>query len=107
MIREGHSELNIEINGGDVIFIPESGVFFVEGAVGRPGSYPIKRNIKLFEALTVAGGLKPYADGDSVILIRHLGDGERKVLDLDLITIGYHQYFRRHCGFRYYIRVVQ
>lgn len=84
MIRQGHSELNIEINGGDVIFVPEAGVYFVDGAVGRPGAYPIKRSTKLFEALSQAGGLKPYAKGDSVLLVRYLGNGERKVLDLNL-----------------------
>jgi len=84
MIREGHSELNIEINGGDVIFVPEAGVYFVDGAVGRPGAYPIKRSTNLVEALAQAGGLKPYAKGDSVILVRYLGNGDRKVLDLDL-----------------------
>ena len=83
MIREGKSELNIEINGGDVVFVPESGVFFVDGAVRKPGSYPISRSTKLFEALALAGGLRPYAD-DKVILIRHLGQGERTVLELGL-----------------------
>ena len=83
MIREGHGELNIEINGGDVVFVPESGVFFVDGAVRKPGSYPISRSTNLFEALALAGGLRPYAD-DKIILVRHLGKGERKVLELEL-----------------------
>ena len=83
MIREGHSELNIEINGGDVIFVPEAGVYFVDGAVRKPGAYSINRSTKLFEALAQAGGLRPYAD-DKIILIRHLGNGERKVLELGI-----------------------
>lgn len=84
MIRKGHSELNIEINGGDVVFVPEAGVYFVDGAVRKPGSYSISRSTNLFEALAQAGGLRPYADKNSVILVRHLGNGERKVLELDL-----------------------
>lgn len=84
MIREGHSELNIEINGGDVIFVPEAGMFFVDGAVRNPGAYHIRRQTNLSEALSVAGGLAPYADGEKVILIRHLGNGERQVLELAL-----------------------
>ena len=83
MIREGNSELNIEINGGDVVFVPEAGVYFVDGAVRKPGAYPISRSTKLFEALAQAGGLRPYAD-DKVILVRNLGNGERKVLELGL-----------------------
>lgn len=84
MIREGHSELNIEINGGDVIFVPEAGMFFVDGAVRNPGAYHIRRQTKLSEALSVAGGMAPWADAGNVILIRHLGDGERQVLELSL-----------------------
>jgi polysaccharide biosynthesis/export protein len=84
MIREGQSELNIEINGGDVVFVPEAGMFFVDGAVRNPGAYHIRRRTNLSEALSVAGGLAPYASTDKVILIRHLGQGERQVLELAL-----------------------
>ncbi len=84
MIRQGHNELNIEINGGDVIFVPEAGVFFVDGAVSKPGAYPIKRSTRLFEALSQAGGLKPYAKSDSLLLVRYKANGERTVLELNL-----------------------
>lgn len=84
IIIEGHSEMNIEMNGGDVVFVPEAGMFFVDGAVRRPGAYPIKNRTKLVEALSVAGGLAPYAKTETVILVRHMGDGERKVLELQM-----------------------
>jgi polysaccharide export outer membrane protein len=84
MIREGHDELNIQINGGDVVFVPEAGMFFVDGAVRKPGAYHIRRRTNLSEALSLAGGMAPYADSETVILIRHLGDGERQVLELTM-----------------------
>lgn len=84
LIREGRNELNIEINGGDVVFVPESGTFFISGAVRRPGAYPIKQRTILIEAISAAGGLAPYADADHIILIRHLGDGKREMTELDL-----------------------
>jgi polysaccharide export outer membrane protein len=87
LIREGHSDLNVQINGGDVVFVPEAGMFFVDGAVRKPGAYHIKQRTILLEAISVAGGLAPYADPDSIILIRHLGDGERQVLELDLADV--------------------
>ncbi len=83
MIREGSSELNIEINGGDVIFVPEAGMFFVDGAVRNPGAYHITRRTGISEALSLAGGMAPYADPEKVVLVRHLGSGERQVLELD------------------------
>jgi polysaccharide export outer membrane protein len=84
LIKEGQNDLNIEINGGDVIFVPEAGSFFVSGAVRRPGAYPITQKTLLLEALAAAGGLEPYADMDNLILIRHLGEGRRQVLELDV-----------------------
>jgi polysaccharide export outer membrane protein len=72
------------MNGGDVVFVPEAGMFFVDGAVRNPGAYHIKNRTKLIEALSVAGGLAPYAQTETVILVRHLGDGERKVLELEM-----------------------
>lgn len=84
IVKEGHNELNIEMNGGDVVFVPEAGMFFVDGAVRKPGAYHIKRGTKLVEALSVAGGLAPYAQTETVILVRHVKDGERKVLELKM-----------------------
>jgi polysaccharide export outer membrane protein len=84
LIREGRSDLNIRINGGDVIFVPESGTYFISGAVRKPGAYPIKQRTILIEAIAAAGGLAPYADADRIILIRHLGDGQREMMELDL-----------------------
>lgn len=84
IVKDGQNELNIEMNGGDVVFVPEAGMFFVDGAVRKPGAYHIKRGTKLVEALSVAGGLAPYAQTETVILVRLVGDGERKVLELKM-----------------------
>lgn len=84
IVTEGRDELNIEINGGDVIFIPEAGMFFVDGAVRKPGAYHIKNRTKLVEALSVAGGLAPYAKTETIILVRHMKGGDRKVLELKI-----------------------
>jgi len=84
LIKEGKDELNIEINGGDVLFVPEAGVFFIGGAVRKPGAYPIKRKIIMQEALLEAGGLVPYANKDNIKLVRSTESGEKKVMVLDL-----------------------
>ncbi|MBE9531155.1 MAG: polysaccharide biosynthesis/export family protein [Proteobacteria bacterium] len=83
LVEEGRTELNIEINGGDVIFVPKAGNFFVDGAVRRPGSYPIRNKMILREALTAAGGIAPYALKDSFVLIRYFKDTGRKALELE------------------------
>lgn len=84
LITEGKAQLNIEINGGDVIFIPEAGVFFVDGSVRHPGAYAIKHHTVVQEALVEAGGFETWAKKDVIKLIRVSENGERKVIDLDL-----------------------
>ena len=84
LINEGRTELNVEINGGDVIYVPEAGVYFVDGAVRRPGTYRIKEKIALREALIAAGGFASYANKDSVLLIRNKKGSEPKVTEIDL-----------------------
>ncbi|HEA69473.1 MAG TPA: hypothetical protein ENI07_22065 [Desulfobacterales bacterium] len=84
MIKEGNADLNIEINGGDVIFIPEAGVFFVDGAVRKPGSYHIKQQMIIQEAVMSAGGFAPWANRKQVTLIRYNDAGKREVRELDL-----------------------
>jgi len=83
VIKEGRTELNIEIKGGDVIFVPEAGNFFVDGAVRRPGSYPIRKKMSLREALLAAGGMAPYALKDSLVLIRFDENKGRKIIELE------------------------
>ncbi len=88
LIRKGDVQHNIEINGGDVIFIPEAGVFFVDGAVKRPGAYAIKHRTVIQEALVEAGGVESWAVKDKVKLLRMAENGERKIIDLDLSQPG-------------------
>ncbi len=84
LIKKGNVQQNIEINGGDVIFIPEAGVFFVDGAVKRPGAYAIKHRTVVQEALVEAGGIEPWAVKDKIKLLRLSENGEREIIDLDL-----------------------
>ena len=83
LIRKGNMAQNIMVMGGDVIFIPETGQCFVDGAVRKPGTYPIRSGMTITEVVTLAGGLAGYADTDKIKLIRLMGPGkERQVLSL-------------------------
>ncbi len=83
LIKNGNMAYNHPILGGDVIFIPESGYCFVDGAVRKPGTYPLSGNMTITEAITLAGGLAGWADDDKIKLIRFMGRGaERQVVSL-------------------------
>jgi len=84
LIDEGAVELNIPIHGGDVIFIPEGGMFYVDGAVRMTGAFPVKATMTLEEAIMTAGGFLSYADAEDVILVRRNSDNKREVKHLNL-----------------------
>jgi polysaccharide export outer membrane protein len=88
LIKKGNTQQNIEINGGDVIFIPEAGVFFVDGAVKRPGAYPIKHQTVIQEALVEAGGIESWGVKDRLKLVRMAENGQREIIELDLTVPG-------------------
>jgi len=82
LIKEGKGELNLEIEGGDVVFVPEAGIVYVDGAVRKPGSYPIQEGMTVQEAIVAAGGFGSTADEGSIKLVRHVGEGKREVVEL-------------------------
>ena len=84
LIKKGRTDLNVDINGGDIIFAPEAGHFFVDGAVRRAGSYPIREKLEIREALLIAGGIRPWGLKDSIVLIRNVEGKGRTGIQIDL-----------------------
>ena len=62
----------------------------VEGAVAKPGIYPLTGQITLLRALALAGGFGPIADSGEVMLFRNGENGKRQVavFDVDQIRAG-------------------
>lgn len=62
----------------------------VDGAVIKPGIYPLTGQITLLRALALAGGFGPIADSNEVMLFRVNEKGERQmaVFDVDNIRAG-------------------
>ena len=50
---------------------------FVIGKVGKPGEYMVGRYIDVLQALTLAGGLTPFAKEDEIKILRKQGARER------------------------------
>jgi polysaccharide export outer membrane protein len=82
LARGGGEELNIEIKSGDVIYVPEAGMIYVDGAVRKPGNYPIKKRMNIPQAIVAAGGFAPYAEEGAIKLVRTKGDGKPDVVQL-------------------------
>jgi polysaccharide export outer membrane protein len=69
-LTDDAESLNLPVQPGDVINVPKAGLFFVEGAVGRPGSYPLDHPYTLTQALAVAGGVQTDLATSSIAIFR-------------------------------------
>jgi polysaccharide export outer membrane protein len=80
--------VNMPVQAGDVINVPLAGTFFVDGAVGKPGLYPLNRMYTLTQALAVAGGInETLAAYDEVAIIRRQTGAEHQKIPVDLQDI--------------------
>lgn len=81
LANKGMGELNIAIEGGDVIYVPEAGMVYVDGSVQKAGAYPIKQNMSVGQAIVAAGGFTPAASS-TIKLVRISDSGNRDVIKL-------------------------
>jgi len=51
---------------------------YVIGKVNKPGEFPVGRYVDVLQALSMAGGLTPFADSNDIRVMRR--DGERQVV---------------------------
>jgi len=59
MYKTGDLSSNLELLPGDTIFVPTAPVFYIYGAVQRPGMYPLESGTSVLRALAIGGGLTP------------------------------------------------
>jgi len=81
--------VNMPVQAGDVINVPQSGMFFVSGAVRRPGSYPLAQTYTFTQALTLAGDVNGDLADYSEIAIYRRRDG----LEADKILVNPNEIF--------------
>lgn len=80
--------LNLPIQNGDVINVPKAGMFFVDGAVRKPGSYALDRPYTFSQALAMAGGVdNTEANSSQITVFRRQGPSETKTVSVNMHTI--------------------
>jgi polysaccharide biosynthesis/export protein len=79
--------INMPVEPGDMINVPEAGMFFIEGAVRKPGSYPLGRRYSLSQAVATAGGVDPELNSNDISILRHQGPGEFQTIALNLTDV--------------------
>ena len=76
--------ITMPVQAGDVINVPLAGMFFVDGAVKAPGSYPLGRRYSLSQALAKAGGVDRDLYSSDVTILRRGTSGGAEPINIDL-----------------------
>jgi polysaccharide export outer membrane protein len=75
---------DIQVEGGDVIYVHRAPMYYIYGEVQRPGSYRVERNMTLMQALAQGGGPTLRGTQKSIKIFRRSKDGKLEDLVLAL-----------------------
>lgn len=86
LIVKGDTRNDIRLQQGDVLFVPTvKNVVSLEGEVRRPAIYELKPSETISDLLTIAGGLLPAANSNSLQLVR-----KNPTVGLSIINVDVH-----------------
>jgi polysaccharide export outer membrane protein len=95
LLETGDSELNLDLYPGDRVTVQRAGVFYVVGAVNRPGGFTLKNyreEMTVLKALALAEDLKPTAIRNKAMILRkntRMPEGREEIaLNLQKILAG-------------------
>ena len=77
MQLSGNPSDDIELMGGDTLFVGRAPMFYIYGQVQKPGQVRLERNMTVIQALAAGGGVT--GKGTSRGLVRHRRDATGKV----------------------------
>lgn len=80
LIDAADPDLNLKLDGGEEIRVPEAGKVFVVGNVKKPGAFAVDDTdgTTILKALALSEGLLPYASTTAYIYRREGGPGTKK-----------------------------
>jgi len=61
LFKEGDLSQNVQLQNGDIIYVPKIDFFYIYGEVTRPGIYRIEKGLTVKRAISMAGGFTPKA----------------------------------------------
>lgn len=83
LFRDGEFNQNVQLQGGDVIYVPRVDFFYIYGEVNRPGVYRIEKGLTVKRAISIAGGFTPKASKNRIDVTRRQG-GKDIIKDGDI-----------------------
>src|SRR6266705_1550678 len=84
MYRTGDLSQNLQLEGGDAIFVQRAPVFYIYGEVQRAGTYRLEPAMTVMQALSVGGGVTQRGTDRGLKIRRRTPDGEFHTIDARL-----------------------
>jgi polysaccharide export outer membrane protein len=84
IVKKGDGSQNINLVGGEIIYVPRAPMFYIYGEAQRPGSYRIERDMTVMQALAMGGGPTARGTQRGVQLHRRNANGVLEVLSPSL-----------------------
>jgi polysaccharide export outer membrane protein len=81
LINDADPSVNLALEGGEEIRVPEAGRIFVAGNVARPGAFPVRdpADQTVLKLVALSEGLLPYAEKTAYILRRDETGAPREI----------------------------
>jgi polysaccharide export outer membrane protein len=77
MASTGNTADDLELNGGDTVYVNRAPMFYIYGQVQKPGQYRLERGMTVIQALATGGGVT--GKGTQRGIVRHRRDANGKV----------------------------
>ncbi len=77
-MAQGGSALDIELRGGDTVFVGRAPQFYIYGQVQRPGGYRLDKGMTVMQALAAGGGITGKGTTRGIVLHRRDANGKVK-----------------------------
>lgn len=81
MVRKGELDRDVDVAGGDIIFVERAPRAYVTGEVGRPGPFRLERGMTVQQAISAGGGLGPRGSENGIKVTRRDAGGQAVTLD--------------------------
>ncbi|MES2149197.1 MAG: polysaccharide export protein EpsE [Pseudomonadota bacterium] len=81
MVRSGTLEQDVQMAGGDLIYVERAPRFYIVGEVQRPGAFRVERAMTVQQALSAGGGLTPRGTLRGLRITRRDAAGKTSVFD--------------------------
>jgi polysaccharide export outer membrane protein len=81
MVRTGELDRDVEVAGGDIIFVERAPRAYITGEVSRPGPFRLERGMTVQQALSAGGGLSPRGSSNGIRITRKATGGQPVSLD--------------------------